>query len=167
MMSDTDIKDRIRSAMFSGMSMSLRDDLCEMLDDLWFETATQAAALTDAEATIAALTEAFGDIQGPAEPGGFIGDIYFGDDSNSTRGTHRWDGTGWHKLPTDAAALCQLLAKERATIAYLTQANRDLGADNARLGKRVGDARGLIDRGLWLTQEAPAARAWLAGGDAE
>lgn len=58
MMSDTDIKDRIRSAMFSGMSMSLRDDLCEMLDDLWFETATQAAALTDAEATIAALTQA-------------------------------------------------------------------------------------------------------------
>jgi hypothetical protein len=57
-MSDIDIKDRIRNAMFSGMTMSLRDDLCEMLDELWFETATLRAALDRAEADKAAAVEA-------------------------------------------------------------------------------------------------------------
>lgn len=46
----------------------------------------------------------------PTEPGGFLGDIFFGDPENTTRGTHRWGGgdIGWESLPDDAlAALAQ------------------------------------------------------------
>jgi hypothetical protein len=59
-----DIKERIGRAMFSGMSMSLRDDLCETLDELWLELASQEedihalrAALDRAEAEKAAIPQ--------------------------------------------------------------------------------------------------------------
>ena len=47
-------------------------------------------------------------------PGGFIGDIFFGDPRHSTRGTHRWDGVQWIELPSEAEVLTELLAQARA-----------------------------------------------------
>jgi hypothetical protein len=41
----TDIKDRIKAAAFCGMTHSLRDDLCEMLDELWHEAAQKDAEI--------------------------------------------------------------------------------------------------------------------------
>ena len=61
-----------------------------------------------------------------ADPGEFIGDIFFGDTSNSTRGTHRWNGATWEALPTDAEALTELLAKSRSRIAALESRERVL-----------------------------------------
>lgn len=50
----------------------------------------------------------------PTEPGSFVGDIYFGDPVHSTRGTHRWTGERWERLPDEAAVLAELLAEARA-----------------------------------------------------
>jgi hypothetical protein len=50
----------------------------------------------------------------PSEPGGFVGDIFFGDPRNSTRGTHRWSGDRWEALPSDAEVLTELLAEARS-----------------------------------------------------
>ena len=55
-MSD-DIKEHIRCAMFSGMTMSLRDDLCEMLDELWFEAAEKDREIERQAQTIKDMTE--------------------------------------------------------------------------------------------------------------
>lgn len=63
-----------------------------------------------------------GQIEEPTEPGSFVGDIWFGDQIKRTRGTHRWDGAAWQSLPTETEVLIELLAKERAKIARLTEA---------------------------------------------
>jgi hypothetical protein len=55
-------------------------------------------------------------------------------------------------------------AAHAADVLRLTQINADLTAANAALMVRVDEARRLMDRGLWLTDDGPAARAWLAGG---
>jgi len=34
----------------------------------------------------------------PAEPGAYPGDIFFGDEDDSTKATHRWDGQRWKSL---------------------------------------------------------------------
>lgn len=64
------------------------------------------------------------------------------------------------RAPELAAEVLRLTA----LVAALTAANIALAADNARLSKRVDKAHRIMDRGLWLTDDAPAARAWLAGG---
>ena len=51
---------------------------------------------------------------GPSERGEFVGDIYFGDPDNSTRGTHRWDGSQWAELPDERVTLTELLAEARS-----------------------------------------------------
>lgn len=58
----------------------------------------------------------------PSEPGGFAGDIFFGDPNNSTRGTHRWDGSQWVELPDERVTLAELLAKAREQRDYLRKA---------------------------------------------
>ena len=50
---------------------------------------------------------------GPSERGEFVGDIFFGDPDNSTRGTHRWDGSQWVELQDERVSLTELLAKAR------------------------------------------------------
>ena len=35
----------------------------------------------------------------PSERGGYVGDVFFGDEHDTTRGTHRWDGENWLPLP--------------------------------------------------------------------
>ena len=84
------------------------------------------------------------------------------------------------RAPELAAEVLRLTAEAReAALQYLsdtgqlmeridelTAANIALAADNARMSKRVEDAHRIIDRGLWLTDDAPTARAWLAGGAA-
>ena len=57
----------------------------------------------------AALSRAPG-AEEPSEMGQFVGDIFFGDPTNSTRGTHRWTGTEWVPLPTDVEVLTEMLA---------------------------------------------------------
>jgi hypothetical protein len=47
----------------------------------------------------------------PAEPGGFEGDIFFGDPQHPTRGTHRWRNGAWERLPDEAVVLAELLAQ--------------------------------------------------------
>ncbi len=51
---------------------------------------------------------------GPSERGEFVGDIYFGDPSSSTRGTHRWDGSPWIGLPDERVTLPEMLAEARS-----------------------------------------------------
>lgn len=65
-------------------------------------------------------------IEEPTEPGSFVGDIWFGRQDNRTYGTHRWDGAAWQALPTETEALIGLLAKERAKIARLTEALKEI-----------------------------------------
>ena len=56
----------------------------------------------------------------PTEPGGFVGDIYYGDPERPTFGTHRWNGSEWMALASEAEALTMLLGSARARIADLT-----------------------------------------------
>lgn len=60
-------------------------------------------------------------ISTPCEPGGFVGDIYFGHPLKSTMGTHRWSGSEWVALPSVVEALAGLLAKARAEAAALRE----------------------------------------------
>ena len=60
----------------------------------------------------------------PVDRGEFVGDIFYGDPTNSTRGTHRWTGAAWEALPTDAEVLTLMLAEARACVAALV-AERD------------------------------------------
>lgn len=62
----------------------------------------------------------------PSERGSFVGDIYFGDPSSSTRGTHRWDGSAWTELPSDAEILTVLLAEARQRASELEAAHLKL-----------------------------------------
>ena len=69
----------------------------------------------------------------PVDRGEFVGDIFYGDPSNSTRGTHRWTGAAWEALPTDADALTLMLAEARARIAALVAERDALAAEVAKL----------------------------------
>ena len=60
----------------------------------------------------------------PVDRGEFVGDIFYGDPTNSTRGTHRWTGAAWEALPTDAEVLTLMLAEARARVDALV-AERD------------------------------------------
>lgn len=59
------------------------------------------------------------DLAVPSEPGGFVGDIFFGDPQHSCRGTHKWTGKTWEKLPDETEVLIDLLATARASEARL------------------------------------------------
>lgn len=62
--------------------------------------------------------------ESPTEPGGFVGDIFFGDPEHTTLGTHRWDGAKWCPLADATESLVALLAKERAANATLLPTNQ-------------------------------------------
>ena len=49
----------------------------------------------------------------PAEPGAFVGDVFFGHPIKTTMGTHKWDGAAWVALPSETEALLELLAEAR------------------------------------------------------
>ena len=49
----------------------------------------------------------------PTEPGGFPGDIFYGDPIKTTMGTHRWENGQWVKLPSELEATLGLLADAR------------------------------------------------------
>lgn len=57
-----------------------------------------------------------------SEPGGYVGDIYFGNPDNPTQGTHRWDGSQWVKLPSEQVALMELLVSARTRAEKLEEA---------------------------------------------
>ena len=62
-----------------------------------------------AEAQIAALTAQVERISEPHDPGDFVGDIFYGHPVKTTMGTHRWTGSEWVALPSEAEALAGLL----------------------------------------------------------
>lgn len=35
----------------------------------------------------------------PHEPGSYVGDVFYGDPIDTTRGTHSWDGSAWSEIP--------------------------------------------------------------------
>ena len=64
----------------------------------------------------------------PSEPGGYVGDIFFGNPDNPTQGTHRWDGSQWTELPSEQVALMELLVEERVRNERLEEAVKSLNA---------------------------------------
>jgi len=80
-------------------------------------------ALTKAEAERDALRAQMAEnrISEPHDPGDFVGDIYYGHPIKTTMGTHRWTGTEWVALPSEAEALAGLLAKARNEAAALRE----------------------------------------------
>lgn len=82
----------------------------------------------------------------PSEPGGFVGDIFFGNPDNPTQGTHRWDGSQWVELPDERVALTELLARARAQRDELLQIARRWSA---------------LDGGAWHVQRHASEKAEL------
>jgi len=76
----------------------------------------------------------------PTEMGGFVGDIFYGDPVHTTRGTHRWTGTEWRRLPSEVETLTELLAEARARVAALQQAGEPISRENleAELRETIG-----------------------------
>ena len=60
-------------------------------------------------------------ISEPHDPGDFVGDIFYGHPIKTTMGTHRWTGTEWVALPSEAEALAGLLAEARKEAAALRE----------------------------------------------
>lgn len=60
-------------------------------------------------------------ISEPHDPGDFVGDIFYGHPVKTTMGTHRWTGTEWVALPSEAEALAGLLAGARKEAAALRE----------------------------------------------
>ena len=94
--------------------------------------------MMDDATAIAAMTKERDELRGgitePHDPGGFVGDIYYGHSEYTTLGTHRWNGSEWVKLPTETEALMGLLASartalaaEKARVAKLVEALRPFG----------------------------------------
>ena len=67
-------------------------------------------------------------ISEPHDPGDFVGDIFYGHPIKTTMGTHRWTGTEWVALPSEAEALAGLLAEARKEAAALRERVARLGA---------------------------------------
>lgn len=54
-----------------------------------------AACPADCAATDA---QSQSEVREPCEPGGYRGDIWFGDDDDRTLPTHRWTGSEWERV---------------------------------------------------------------------
>ena len=91
----------------------------------------------------------------PSEIGQFVGDIFFGDPTNSIRGTHRWTGTEWVPLPTDVEVLVEMLADARAQIAALSPPST---------GEAVAWRCLNVHGDAFLTEDANGAHFWLKSG---
>ncbi len=106
-------------------------------------TGTNLFDATQADAMVRYMVEGLlapAPIEEPVELGGFIGDIFFGDRDHTTLGTHRWTGSAWEQLPSDAEALTDLLAEARAKLdtwkarAQAAEQSLIILAANSRLG---------------------------------
>lgn len=78
----------------------------------------------------------------PTEPGGFEGDIYYGDPIKTTMGTHRWQGGEWHELPSETEAVLGLLAKARTELAAALEREAALREALEQMRKRAMSTRG-------------------------
>ena len=81
--------------------------------------AAQLAAEAERDALRAQMAE--NRISEPHDPGDFVGDIFYGHPVKTTMGTHRWTGTEWVALPSEAEALAGLLAGARKEAAALRE----------------------------------------------
>ena len=130
--------------------MSLEQKLEEMAtylpsrDDRGVVKQAAARVQSDAE-TIRQLKKTAIQQPSPLDRGGFIGDIFFGDPHNSTRGTHRWNGSAWVALPSDAEVLAELLAEARsraeAAEALLADTDRAMRIACDLLAERIQGSR--------------------------
>lgn len=89
-----------------------------------------AAANAALEAKLARLVGA----AEPFEPGGFNGDIFYGDPVKTTMGTHRWENGQWVKLPTEMEAILAMLAEARRERDAAIRALAEVQADARREG---------------------------------
>ena len=102
----------------------------------------------------------------PVDRGEFVGDIFYGDPTNSTRGTHRWTGAAWEALPTDAEVLTLMLAEARARVDALVAERDALAAEVAKLRelseKREQDAANdrAFNKGGVKNYDDQLAQAW-------
>lgn len=86
--------------------------------------------------------------------GSFVGDIFFGDPGNSTRGTHRWDGSDWQMLPTDAETLLVLLSRAREQRDTLLSAMRQIKTEANYNPEHIeGDRADFYARGCSIVAE--------------
>jgi hypothetical protein len=77
-----------------------------------------------------------GGISEPVEPGGFVGDIYYGDPERTTFGTHRWNGSEWVNLPSEMESVLAMLADARKELTRL-RARIEAADKLAELGWRA------------------------------
>lgn len=109
--------DRTSPAEYPDMVLIARNEFGSVISEGYLLAHDMVTAkLREAEAQVEELRRERDEARGydaPTEPGAFIGDIFFGDRKNTTRGTHRWDGSAWSELPSDAEVLMDLLAQER------------------------------------------------------
>lgn len=105
--------------------------------------AAQLAAEAERDALRAKVAE--NRISEPHDPGDFVGDIFYGHPIKTTMGTHRWTGTEWVALPSEAEALAGLLAEARKEAAALRAkvARLEGAGDFARL---IGNDAGKDDK---------------------
>jgi len=102
-------------------------------------------ALVDARTDALRAKVAENRISEPHDPGAFVGDIFYGHPIKTTMGTHRWTGTDWVALPSEAEALAGLLAGARKEAAALRKrvARLEGAGDFARL---IGNDAGKDDK---------------------
>lgn len=81
------------------------------------------------------------EISQPNEPGGFIGDIWFGHSQKRNLGTHRWDGEKWKVLPDEIDSLLVLLAKARARIDELSATSHPSSGGSAGAFLKLNEYR--------------------------
>jgi chromosome segregation ATPase len=72
----------------------------------------EAASIARWEAKLAASAVSI-----PTEPGGFVGDVWFGHPTKRTLGTHKWSGSEWVELPSELDSVLQLLSEARQKLA--------------------------------------------------
>jgi hypothetical protein len=169
-------------ALAAIVRMGAGDGLVERLQDAFNacrpmngsnELDNAAAAISDAIAHIAALTAQVAEnrISEPHDPGDFVGDIFYGHPIKTTMGTHRWTGTEWVALPSEAEALAGLLAEARKEAAALRERVARLeGAltaiDALDPEGRIGDCSVNAISGLVLRMGGIARAALTDGGTA-
>lgn len=113
---DEETVERVARAIYEGgLPKGGRDYVAwEDLDSEGFY-AQHDLAMKQARAALSAIDAmpATSLVVTPNEPGGFVGDMFYGNPAITTEGTHWWTGTEWERLPSDVELLTKMLAAAR------------------------------------------------------